>query len=229
MRCVDKGINLSPYKKYRDAMPYLTGRLGWYCSYCEMEISNEPDVEHVQPKTKGGAADLLENFLLGCKKCNKIKSNKNPDRTNHLWPDQDNTFIAYEYYNEIFIRPAAIIIRTPNEALAKNTLELTGIDRLPKKIHNPSKAMKRDSRWQKRKTAWGKAQRALTYWLRNPTNELCDQIAETAESSGFYSIWVQFFSGEPLVLAAIKSKFLNTYEPIPDGLGGFVLRPNGRF
>lgn len=229
MRCVDKGVNLVPYAKYRDAMPYLVGRLGWYCSYCEMEISNEPDVEHVQPKSLGGAVDLLENFLLGCKKCNKIKGKKNPTRTDHLWPDEDNTFVAYEYYNEIFIRPIAAIVGTPHEILALNTLALTGLDRLPKKIHNPTKAIKRDPRWQKRRTAWQKAERALANWRRNPTPELCEQIAETAHSSGFYSIWVQFFTTEPVVLAAIKAQFPNTYEPIANAGGGFTLRPNGRY
>lgn len=224
MRCVDKGINLVAYAKYRDAMPYLVGRLGWYCSYCEMEISNEPDVEHVQPKSLGGAINLLENFLLGCKKCNKIKSNKNPTRANHLWPDDDNTFIAYEYYNEIYVRPSGIIVGTPVEQLALNTLLLTGIDRLPKKVNAPSKAVRRDPRWQKRKAAWGKAERALINWSRNPSPELCDQIAQTAHATGFYSIWVQKFAGVPVVLAEIKAQFLNTYEPIANPAGGYLLR-----
>lgn len=230
MRCIDKGINIIAYTKYRDAMPYLVGRLGWYCSYCEMEISNEPDVEHVQPKTKGGALNLLENFLLGCKKCNKIKGNKNPDRGDHLWPDEDNTFVAYEYYNEIFVRPSTNIIGTSIEQCALNTLVLTGIDRVPKKVLNPSKEVKRDPRWQKRKTAWGKAERALVNWTRNPSPELCDQIAQTAHSSGFYSIWMQKFSGEPIVLAEIKALFMNTYEPITNHQGEYLLRtPTSRF
>lgn len=230
MRCVDKGINLIPYAKYRDAMPYLVTRIGWYCSYCEMEISNEPDVEHVQPKTRGGAANLLENFLIGCKKCNKIKSNRNPTRADHLWPDEDNTFVAFEYYNEIFVRPATRIIGTPIEILANNILSLTGIDRLPRRVLNPSKAVRRDPRWQKRKTAWGRADRALLNWRRNPTPELCDQIAQTAQSSGFYSIWMQTFVGEPVILAAIKALYPNTCEPIVNPAGGYVLRtPTSRY
>jgi len=224
MRCVDKGTNLVPFNKYGDAMPYLVGRLGCYCSYCEMDISNEPDVEHVVPITQGGPLLLLENFLLGCKKCNKIKGNRNPTRANHLWPDEDNTFVAYEYYNEIFIRPAAGIVGSPFEQLAINTLGLTGIDRLPKKMLNPSKKDKRDQRWQKRKVAWGKADRALVNWNKNPSPELCEQIAETAHSTGFYSIWMQKFSGEPIVLAAIKALYLSTYEPIANPAAGYVLR-----
>lgn len=230
MRCVDKGINHVAYKKYRDATPYLEARLGSYCSYCEMDISNEPDLEHVRPKTKGGAILLLENFLLSCKKCNKIKSNKNPTRDDYLWPDEDNTFVAYEYYNEIFVRPALGIVGTGFELLAKNTLKLTGIDRLPKKIHAPSKEIRRDNRWQKRKAAWGKADRALVSWNTNPSKELCVTIADLAHSTGFYSIWVLKFAGEPVVLAEIKAQFLNTYDPIANPAGGYKLRtPSSRF
>jgi len=228
MRCVDKGLNPVPYRNYRDAVPYLTTRLGWYCSYCVMEISNEPDVEHVRPKSRGGAVFLLENFLLGCKKCNDIKNNKNPDRNDHLWPDEDNTFVAYEYYNEIYVRPFPAL-PAPYDTYAANTLRLTGIDRVPHRIINPTRKEMRDPRWQKRKTAWGKANRALLNWGRNPSNELRDQIADTAESTGFYSIWVQFFSNEPLVLAAIKVKFPHTYEPVPNPAGGYILRQNGKF
>ena len=226
MRCVDKGVNLVPFAKYGDAMPYLLLRLGSYCSYCEMEISNEPDVEHVQPKTKGGALNLLENFLLGCKRCNKIKGNKNPDRTSHLWPDEDNTFIAYEYYNEIFVRPSANLTGTPIEPYAKNTLELTGINRLPKKVLKPSKNIRKDQRWQKRRTAWGEADLALKRWRRNPSIELCEQIASSAAAIGFFSIWNQFFSGpgEIAVLNEIKNRFPNTYEPIEAPIGGYTLR-----
>lgn len=228
MRCVDKGVNPTPYKKYRDAVTYLVGRIGCYCSYCEMVITNEPDVEHVQPITKGGAAFLLENFLLACKKCNKIKSNKNPTRTDHLWPDEDNTFIAFEYQNEIFVRPHSSL-PSSIKPYAENILKLTGIDRVPKKLINPSKKDKKDLRWQGRKIAWGKAERALNNWAKNQTPELCDQIAETAHSTGFYSIWVKFFSGTPAVLAAIKAKFPNTYDPLPNGTGGYQLRTMGRF
>jgi len=232
MRCVDKGVNLTPYAKYRDAMPYLVERIGAFCSYCEMEISNETDVEHVKPKSLGGAELLLENFLLGCKKCNKIKSNKNPSRANHLWPDEDNTFVAYEYVNEIVVQPSDIIKSTPIETLARNTLTLTGIDRLPWNSLVPPKEIMMDRRWQKRREAWGRAELALQRWRNNPTDELCEQIGDTAVSLGFFSIWVKFFSGpdEAKVLAEIRSRFQNTYDPVKNLSGEFVLRSdNARF
>lgn len=228
MRSVDKGLSPTAYRHYRDAMPDLVGRLGWYCSYCEMPIANEPDVEHVHPKSLGGAPNSWANFLLGCKKCNKIKSTKNPDRNNYLWPDEDNTAVAFEYYNEIHVRKAGHLA-APFDQFAINTLSLTGIDRVPSRIANPSKKDKRDPRWQKRKEAWGRADRALANWHKNPTSAMSDQIAETAAATGFYSIWIQFFESEPTVLAAIKVKFPNTYDPVPNGTGGYVLRAGGRY
>jgi hypothetical protein len=227
MRCVDKGINATVYRNYRDACTDLVGRLGLYCSYCEMPIGNEPDVEHVQPKSLGGAALDWENFLLGCKKCNKIKNNKNPNRINHLWPDEDNTFVAFEYYNEIFIRPIAANLSAAQVIFASNTLELTGLDRVPKNLIAPTKLEKKDYRWQNRRKAWDKANRALANWTKNPSPELLESIADTAESTGYYSIWAKFFSAPANlnVLHAIKAKFLHTYDPVRNPANtGYTLR-----
>lgn len=228
MRSVDKGPSPRPYRNYRDALPDLKNRIGLYCSYCEMEISNEPDVEHVHPKASGGRLTNWENLLLGCKKCNKIKRDKNPDRTNHLWPDEDNTFVAFEYYNEIMVRPV-VTLTTSAATMAQNTLELCGIDRVPGKIHQPNKKNKMDQRWQKRRKAWGYAERSLQNWQNNPTPELKTAIGDLAEASGFYSIWVKFFALEPQVLSEIKSRFPNTYEPAYTPGGALIIRAGGRF
>lgn len=51
MRTIDKGRNekiVSDYKQFRDD---LVERIGCYCSYCEMKIDNQPDVEHVVSKS----------------------------------------------------------------------------------------------------------------------------------------------------------------------------------
>lgn len=228
MRSVDKGIAPSVYMNYRDALPDLQSRIGLYCSYCEMEISNEPDVEHVHPKARGGNPTEWRNLLLGCKKCNKIKKDKNPNRDNHLWPDEDNTSVAFEYYNEIMVRPAATL-PAPIMLMAQNTLQLCGIDRVPGKIARPTKIDQRDQRWQKRRIVWLYAERALSNWQNNPTIELKETIGDLAKASGFYSIWVQFFANEPEMLAEIKSRFPNTYEPQYFANGDLRVRPGGRF
>ena len=102
MRPVDKGE--SPYEKidkYQDALPYLEDKIGLYCSYCEMPIKHVPEVEHVVSKSKGGDLTAWENLNLGCKYCNSRKSSKVTlnNKNDYLWPDEDNTAIAYLYTN----------------------------------------------------------------------------------------------------------------------------------
>ncbi|MDQ7084491.1 MAG: hypothetical protein Q9M36_05975 [Sulfurovum sp.] len=40
------------YTHYRQAKDDLIERLGSFCSYCEMNVENQTDVEHVSPKSK---------------------------------------------------------------------------------------------------------------------------------------------------------------------------------
>jgi hypothetical protein len=193
-----------------------------------MPIGNEPDVEHVQPKSRQGNPLDWDNLLLSCKKCNKIKNAKNPDRVNYLWPDEDNTIIAFSYYNEIMVSPAPYLSDHVRQ-LAQNTIELVGIDRVPGKINNPTQKDKMDLRWIKRRKAWDYANRSLVNWQNNPSSELRTQIGLTAEASGFYAIWLMVFSGHPLMITEIKSRFKGTYEPLIDDNNQIIRRPNGRF
>ncbi len=75
MRPVNKGVVSKVYTDYKMAKWDLVKRLGNYCSYCEMNTDNQNDVEHVVSKSKDNSLKLSwENFLIGCKTCNIIKS-----------------------------------------------------------------------------------------------------------------------------------------------------------
>lgn len=53
---------------------YLLEKWGRKCAYCCIE--NVPfEVEHIQPKSKGGS-DRVSNFTLACHKCNQAKGNQ---------------------------------------------------------------------------------------------------------------------------------------------------------
>ena len=98
MRPVNKGK--SPYQKindYSEALPYLEKRLGGYCSYCEFPIKHVPEVEHIASKANGGDRTDWNNLLLGCKYCNTRKGKKTSleDVDEYIWPDRDNTALAY--------------------------------------------------------------------------------------------------------------------------------------
>lgn len=73
MRPVNKGQKPVEYKHYRDAEPYLEQRIGTYCSFCEMDISHAPEVEHKEAKSRGGQELEWDNLLLSCKYCNTRK------------------------------------------------------------------------------------------------------------------------------------------------------------
>lgn len=104
MRPINKGT--SPYREisnYSEALPYLERRIGVYCSYCEFRIDHVPEVEHISSKSKGGDRTDWNNLLLACKYCNSRKSKKTSadDIEEYLWPDTDNTAIAFSYENGI--------------------------------------------------------------------------------------------------------------------------------
>jgi 5-methylcytosine-specific restriction endonuclease McrA len=73
MRSVQRGVAPKIYKDYKAARNDLTGRLGWFCSYCEMPVHNMIEVEHIQPVANGGNELDWDNFLLACRYCNGNK------------------------------------------------------------------------------------------------------------------------------------------------------------
>lgn len=203
MRAVEKGPPPRVYKRYGDARPDLVGRIGWYCSYCEMSVSNMIEVEHVVPRQRGGDPLAWENFLLACKYCNTVKSNRNSSRAGYLWPDEHPTHLAFDYGEVEFIRPAA----GPTADAALATIDLMGLDRRPGGPNKPSKA---DARWIHRLEVWRIAKRSLYNWHALPHREMAEQIALTAAGSGFYSIWTYVFREVEEVLPLIREKFNGT-------------------
>ena len=138
MRPINKGE--SPYKKineYKDALPYLERRIGMYCSYCEFSIPHVPEVEHVVSKSKGGDLTDWNNLNLGCKYCNtRKKAQTMPEnKKNYLWPDEDNTAIAYSYINGIPKVNEELLIKLDSTGdylkRARNTYKLVGLGNFP--------------------------------------------------------------------------------------------------
>lgn len=92
------------FKEPRLALPYLEARIGKYCCYCERRLPIGLETEHVSPKSKDRANELeWSNFLLGCKTCNTVKATKKLKPDSVLWPDQDNTSLAFSY-TKSFVR-----------------------------------------------------------------------------------------------------------------------------
>jgi hypothetical protein len=218
------------FTDYKQARDPLIERLGDYCSYCEMPCAEGPDVEHVRPK--GGKAGnpalelVWDNFLLGCIYCNTVKGDTPVRLNQYFWPDRDNTFRLFRYDRDRApqVKPG---LAGPARSRARKTLLLTGLDREP---GHPD-LTPRDTRWVKRREAWGKALRALDRLTRCPTAPMRAQILDTATSTGFFSVWMTVFAGHPDMRAQFIRGFRGTSgigecfdvntRPIPRAGGAF--------
>jgi hypothetical protein len=197
------------YSEYGDARDDLFARLGDYCSYCEMCCHEGPAVEHVQPKGgKSGHPELelaWDNFLLGCRYCNGVKGARPVALSDFLWPDQDNTFRAFKY--EVDRAPQIAVGLTPiQRGMAGKTLRLTGLDREPTHPELSSK----DRRWLKRREAWGIALQSFRNLQQSPSEEMRRQIVITSLGTGFWSVWMTVFAGDPDMERRFVASFAGT-------------------
>lgn len=198
MRPVDKGNAPKTYTNYGQARHDLANRIGYYCSYCEMKVRNSIEVEHILPRNQGGALLNWSNFLLSCKYCNTIKSDHNQNLTSYLWPDIDNTDLAFTYSESNTIEPNSNI-PARIQTLALNSINLMGLNRMNGSINEPTDA---DTRWRSRKEAWDLAWKSYSDWLEAPIIQMARCIARTS-LNGHYSIWIDVFKSEPMVLKEI--------------------------
>lgn len=102
-----------------------------------MSIKHVPEVEHKISRKNGGDWTAWSNLLLGCKYCNTRKAAKiTPQNVGeYLWPDSDNTAVAFSYTNGIpkvnedilsALDPTGICCEK-----AKNTYEMVGLGNIP--------------------------------------------------------------------------------------------------
>lgn len=223
MRPVDKGTNTKTFKEYPQARGDMLDRLGQYCSYCEMKLPTSLAVEHVNPKSlHPQLQNKWDNFLLACTNCNSTKGNQNINLEGYLWPDRDNTFLAY-IYREGGIITANSELNPHQQGCARKTLELTGLLRRP-----GCKDLKRsDRRWLNRREAWIMAARSLERLLENDTEMLREQIVDTAYARGFWSVWMTVFEKDSDMLKRFIDRFPGTSKTCFDEEGKTIPRKGG--
>jgi uncharacterized protein (TIGR02646 family) len=188
MRPIDRGSAPRRLTSYQQARGPLIGRMGQYCSYCEMPLGASLAVEHVQPKDLNPGLELVwDNFLLACTNCNSIKGVKAGVLTDYFWPDSDNTARAFTY-SQGGVVSVGTGLDAAQQGIAQNTVRLTGLDRRP-----PLDGEASDRRWDNRRTAWDLANRALANLQKADSLHMRDQIVDTAISKGFFSVWMTVF------------------------------------
>jgi len=187
------------YTSYSQAKDDLRDILGSFCSYCEMNIDNQPDIEHVSPKSKNPTLETSwSNFLLACKTCNIMKKNHNQNRNGYLFPDTDNTSFLYEYtITDIRVRDN---LDSNTKALATATFNLVELNR---KLDSSERI---DDRARARNNSWEKAIMALEDFIEllPSTHDKERLVRLTANTcNGFFSMWIQVFKDYPEVKQAI--------------------------
>ncbi len=217
------------YDEYQDALDDLADQIGLYCSYCEMVISNAPEVEHVQPKSlEPGLALEWSNFLLGCKSCNSTKGNTAVALDRIAFPDTDNTFRGLSYS-----RGRVEVSQTLNEAESDLVGRLVGLVKLHRHPDEPQpqdRPTRRDRRYRFRAEVWELAEKMKQTYLENGRDAVIgDLIAkELAPAKGFFSVWMTVFSEHPEILRGFIRAFPGTSTDCFDANGVALRRSGGR-
>lgn len=227
MRPVNRNRNTRTYTDYRAARNDLSTSIGWYCSYCEMPVKNMIEIEHVIPVNRGGKEISWHNFLLSCKYCNTVKSNHNASRSGYLWPDTDNTFLAFHYqYGTAITYHSKLKSNAILKNMAISTIRLFGLDREPSTNPPPTPA---DTRWISRNDVWNIAYESLTDLKESPSSvALKRQIAKTAAATGHFSIWMEVFKYEPSMRQLFIENFTGTHQRSFDKQGNPQPRQQGQ-
>jgi uncharacterized protein (TIGR02646 family) len=216
MRPIRRGNAPQPndYADYRDAKADLVARLGPYCSFCERKVDTQLAVEHIQPKSLPAYAHLIgrwSNFLLACVNCNSTKKDKDVDPAKLLLPDRDNTFAAFQYLPDGTVEPSATAIANGLNAMAADTLRLTGLDKAAMNTPDENGKQVAFDRVSQRMEAWLAAEEAKRDLQNNPDNHfLCDYVIKLAVKTGFFSVWMTVFSDNPAMLARLIDAFPGT-------------------
>jgi len=230
MRPVEKGA--SPYMSvshYSHALPHLEKRIGCFCSYCEMNINHAPEIEHVFAKSIGGSETEWDNLLLACKYCNTRKGTVIGDEEKGvwLWPDTDNTFLAFEYEDGLVKLKEGYL-----KSIAPSTFEKAKRMFEDLKLDNiPISPREKDRRWFSRNNTYDQAKVSLQSWLKAKGTSLKDEmkgrIISLAVSSGFFSVWMAVFQDEPEIRNSLINGFVGTSKECFDTVGDPIPRIGG--
>ncbi|MEZ5301579.1 MAG: HNH endonuclease [Verrucomicrobiales bacterium] len=223
------------FSDYAEAKPFLVERLGLYCSYCERPIKTNLAVEHVLPKSLHPDLEReWSNFTLGCVNCNSTKKDKPVDRRALILPDQDNSFLAFQYHERgVVVADPALGEEIATKAGA--TLRLVGLDKFPDELldeeGDPERAELEFTaaleRWQQRSQCFQTARESLADLHSADTPEMRRTTLRLALATGFFSVWMAVFQDEPALRAALVETFPGTARDCFDEDGTPLPRPGG--
>jgi uncharacterized protein (TIGR02646 family) len=232
MRPVDKGTDRGNFTPYQDAQQPLQDQLGEFCSYCERWISSGIHVEHKLPKNDYPNEEFKwTNFLLSCPNCNSGKGAGQLNLADYLWPDSDNTFLAFEYDSEGRVLISSQLSEGTKH-LAESTWKMVGLNKHPDSGSGFQAPSLKDKRWLHRQQAWAVAsgkKKILDSLSSHPdVQSFRDDAASTAVERGMFSVWMAAFDSDPEMKKLLIQKFQGTATDCFDCNGMPVARQNGQ-
>ncbi len=218
MRPTRRGASprIRDFTNYRDALPDLVSRLGRYCSYCERPMLTQLAVEHIQPKGRPAYQNLIgrwDNFLLACVNCNSSKQDKDVVLSDVLLPDRDNTFSAYLYDASGGVQVSPRLSRS-DQTLARSTLTLVGLQRPAAADADANGRLIALDRIKQRHEAWRLAEHARDNLLAMRPGDavVIDAVVRLAQSTGFFSVWMEVFRDDPSIRNRLIDAFPGTRD-----------------
>ncbi len=221
MRPIDKGLcpqvggvdkTVAAYQEWRAD---LIDRLGYYCVYCNMPLSEQLQVEHVTAKVPvagavAGAALAWSNMLLACGVCNRAKSNAICTSALYYLPEEHNSHLPFIINQDPINANSAIVIERPGisnvqQLKARATIDFFHLD----VIDTRGKIV--DLRWKKRRKAIDFVAVADMFLQSakiaqlNTIKDIANGIATLAAECGFFTLWYDKFQNEPEVMEALTN------------------------
>jgi len=204
------------FNKYSHARRDLINTIGDYCSYCERHISVGIAVEHIEPKSILKNAHLKlawSNFLLGCVNCNSTKGTKDIVLDEYFWADNDNTYAVFAYDKSGLVKVSSQLTNAQDIIKAKNTIILTGLDKIPPNEGTVEWEEASDNRVTQRIQAFMDAkEEAEEYFMASfeTRKSMLRSIRKIVLGTGFWSIWMRAFENFPEVQKELINSFKGT-------------------
>lgn len=219
------------FTDWSNARESLVERTGRYCHLCEIQLPMGLAVEHIKPKEiHTSLSDKWSNFLLICTSCNsrkKVTDPQRPYRFKYYWPHLNNTLMAF---STSLIGPDAFLVKPHSGLNADQLTRATATIDLYKLDQRALASGEGDARYTRKIEIGSKAvRRFLEYKSGKCTIE---SILDSVVSDGFFSLWLEIFKKEKVVIDAIlnlpefKIDRQNWFDANNDPVGRNPTRPD---
>lgn len=190
------------FTDWSNAREHLVDRTGRYCHLCEIQLPMGLAVEHIKPKEiHKSLSDKWANFLLICTSCNsrkKVTDPVRPYRLNYYWPHLNNTLMAFSTSlcgSDAFLVKPHAGLNPAQLTRATATIDLYKLDQ------RALASGEGDARYTRKIEIASKAiGRLIEYKTGRCTVE---SIVDSVVSDGFFSLWLEIFKRENIVIEAI--------------------------